>query len=142
MHNKGIGAVYELAKRKKFTTIGIVSVLAKQYDCSFSPFVDFVYCVEDKQWGGYIEANINDNTITKTTTKITTEASEATETSRETTIAALTTTAEITPPSSKKRTATAALSLPILNSKSAKTGIESPETNSPLTLLSPTSQAI
>ena len=48
----GIGAVYELAKQKGFTTLGIVSTLAKKTN-NISPHADFVLYVEDSKWGGY-----------------------------------------------------------------------------------------
>jgi transaldolase len=40
---EGIGAVYELAKRRGFTTTGIVSTQAKKYDAELSPCVDYVF---------------------------------------------------------------------------------------------------
>ena len=52
---EGIGAVYELAKRKGFVTTGIVSSEAKRYDTKLSPFVDHAFYVEDSTWGGFIE---------------------------------------------------------------------------------------
>ena len=52
---EGIGAVYELAKRRGFTTTGIVSTQAKKYDAELSPYVDYVFYVEDTTWGGFIE---------------------------------------------------------------------------------------
>jgi hypothetical protein len=51
----GIGAVYELAKRKGFVTTGIVSAQAMRYDVGLSPHVDHVFYVEDATWGGYLE---------------------------------------------------------------------------------------
>src|SRR5687768_17258244 len=39
---EGIGAIYEVAKRKGFFTAGIVSTQAKQYNVSLSPYVDYV----------------------------------------------------------------------------------------------------
>jgi hypothetical protein len=52
---EGIGAVYEVAKRKGFVTSGIVSVLALQAKVALSPYVDFVFYVEDATWGGYLK---------------------------------------------------------------------------------------
>ena len=52
---EGIGAVYELAKRRGFTTTGIVSTQAKKYDAELSPYVDYVFYVEDVTWGGFVE---------------------------------------------------------------------------------------
>ena len=52
---QGIGAVYELAKRRGFITTGIVSTQAKKYDAELSPYVDYVFYVEDTTWGGFIE---------------------------------------------------------------------------------------
>jgi hypothetical protein len=48
----GIGAVYELAKLKGFTTIGIVSTLARDENVALSPCVDYVFFVKDATWGG------------------------------------------------------------------------------------------
>ena len=48
----GIGAVYELAKRMGFTTIGIVSTQARDQKAELSPCVDLVFYVPDAQWGG------------------------------------------------------------------------------------------
>jgi hypothetical protein len=53
---EGIGAVYELAKRKRFMTTGIVSTQAKQYKVKISPCVDYVFYVEDATWGGFMES--------------------------------------------------------------------------------------
>jgi len=47
-----IGAVYEVAKRKGFTTIGILSKLARDQQVSLSPCVDQIFFVEDSSWGG------------------------------------------------------------------------------------------
>jgi hypothetical protein len=49
---EGIGAVYALAKRKGFTTLGIVSSLACEKGIALSPWVDHVFVVEDASWGG------------------------------------------------------------------------------------------
>ena len=49
---EGIGAVYDLAKSKGFTTAGIVSSQAKENNVPFSPCVDHVFVVEDATWGG------------------------------------------------------------------------------------------
>jgi hypothetical protein len=51
---EGIGAVYELAKRKGFLTTGIVSSQARQYNVKLSPFVDYAFYVEDSAWGGLV----------------------------------------------------------------------------------------
>lgn len=50
----GIGAVYELAKRKGFTTMGIVSSLARDEHVPLSTCVDYVFYVKDAYWGGKI----------------------------------------------------------------------------------------
>jgi hypothetical protein len=50
----GIGAVYELAKRKGFLTTGIVSSQARQHNVKLSPYVDHVFYIEDKSWGGFV----------------------------------------------------------------------------------------
>jgi hypothetical protein len=49
---EGIGAVYAIAKQKGFTTIGIVSSLARDHGVAFSPCVDQVFVVQDTTWGG------------------------------------------------------------------------------------------
>ncbi|HMN47357.1 MAG TPA: hypothetical protein PKE27_22470 [Povalibacter sp.] len=50
----GIGAVYELAKRLGFTTVGIVSSLAQNENEPLANDVDQVFHVKDDQWGGYL----------------------------------------------------------------------------------------
>lgn len=50
----GVGAVYEVAKRKGFTTSGIVSTQAKQDNVALSPWVDIVFYVPDDGWGGFL----------------------------------------------------------------------------------------
>jgi hypothetical protein len=52
---EGIGAIYELAKRKGFVTTGIVSSQVKRYEVTLSPYVDYVFYVEDDTWGGYLK---------------------------------------------------------------------------------------
>lgn len=52
---EGIGAVYELAKRKGFITAGIVSTQAKESKAALSPCVDVVFFVTDTTWGGFLE---------------------------------------------------------------------------------------
>jgi hypothetical protein len=52
---EGIGAVYELAKRKGFVTTGIVSAVAKEHNVTLSPHVDHVFYVEDATWGGKLK---------------------------------------------------------------------------------------
>jgi len=54
---EGVGAVYQLAKGKGFLTTGIVSSQAKQYNAELSPYVDYVFYVEDATWGGFIEGS-------------------------------------------------------------------------------------
>lgn len=51
---EGIGAVYEIAKRKGFTTMGIVSTLARYERVRLSKCVDYVFYVKDSTWGGQI----------------------------------------------------------------------------------------
>lgn len=51
----GIGAVYTLAAERGFTTSGIVSTQAREYDAEISPDVDHVFFIEDSTWGGLIE---------------------------------------------------------------------------------------
>jgi hypothetical protein len=50
----GIGAVYQLAKRRGFATTGIVSMEARRAAAELSPCVDHVFYVEDETWGGYL----------------------------------------------------------------------------------------
>ena len=49
---EGIGKVCELAKAKGFTTIGIVSTLARDEGAPLSSCVDHVFFIPDSQWGG------------------------------------------------------------------------------------------
>jgi hypothetical protein len=51
---EGIGAVYALAKHKGFTTMGIVSTLARDERVALSPCVDYVFFVPDRTWGGQV----------------------------------------------------------------------------------------
>jgi predicted Rossmann-fold nucleotide-binding protein len=50
---EGMGAVYEVAKRKGFLTTGIVSTQAKENNVKLSPCVDVVFYVRDATWGGF-----------------------------------------------------------------------------------------
>jgi len=50
----GIGAVYEIAKQKGFTTMGIVSKLARDERIALSQCVDYVFYVPDHTWGGLV----------------------------------------------------------------------------------------
>jgi hypothetical protein len=52
---EGIGAIYELAKRKGFVTTGIVSSQARRDDVALSQYVDYVFYVKDATWGGYLK---------------------------------------------------------------------------------------
>jgi hypothetical protein len=56
---EGIGAVYEVAKRKGFLTVGIVSTQAKEGKVALSPCVDVVFYVKDATWGGFIPGTAN-----------------------------------------------------------------------------------
>lgn len=49
---EGIGAIYPLAKKMKFTTIGIVSTQASDTNTPISTDVDHVFYVTDASWGG------------------------------------------------------------------------------------------
>ncbi len=49
---EGIGAVYPLAKKRGFTTIGIVSAIAEKEGAKFSQDVDTVFVIADDTWGG------------------------------------------------------------------------------------------
>jgi len=51
---QGIGAVYPMARHRGFTTIGIVSSLARTERVTPSPFVDAVFYIEDRVWGGLL----------------------------------------------------------------------------------------
>ena len=48
----GIGAVYDMAKRKGYSTSGIVSSQAKKENVPLAPCVDHVFYVDDDTWGG------------------------------------------------------------------------------------------
>jgi hypothetical protein len=61
----GIGAVYELAKRKGFATTGIVSSQARQSNMKLSSHVDQVFYVEDPGWGGFLEGTKELSPISK-----------------------------------------------------------------------------
>lgn len=52
---EGIGAVYEIAKQKGFTTMGIVSTLARDEGVTLSKCVDYVFFVKDSTWGGQVQ---------------------------------------------------------------------------------------
>ena len=52
---EGIGAIYEIARHRGFRTTGIVSSQAKKCRAKLSPFVDYVFYVEDDLWGGFME---------------------------------------------------------------------------------------
>ncbi len=54
---EGIGAVYEVAKRRGFMTTGIVSTQARAYDAQLSPCVDHVFFVQDATWGGFLDGS-------------------------------------------------------------------------------------
>ena len=49
---QGIGAAYALARQRGFTTIGIVTRLARDEQVALSPWVDLVFFVADRSWGG------------------------------------------------------------------------------------------
>lgn len=48
----GAGAIYPLAKSMGFTTSGIVSTQALEYQEGISDAVDYICFIEDPQWGG------------------------------------------------------------------------------------------
>jgi hypothetical protein len=50
----GIGAAYEVAKRRGFVTMGIVSTVARDEAVPLSPCVDHVFFVRDSTWGGLL----------------------------------------------------------------------------------------
>lgn len=51
---EGIGAVYAIARRNGFTTMGIVSTLARDESVALSECVDYVFYVKDSTWGGRV----------------------------------------------------------------------------------------
>jgi hypothetical protein len=51
---EGIGAIYTIAKRNGFTTMGIVSTLARDEGVALSACVDYVFYVKDGTWGGLV----------------------------------------------------------------------------------------
>jgi len=51
---EGISAVYDIAKLKGFTTMGIVSTLARDERVALSQCVDYVFFVKDRTWGEQI----------------------------------------------------------------------------------------
>jgi hypothetical protein len=51
----GIGAVYEIAKARGFTTTGIVSTQARDTRAALSAHVDHVFFVSDATWGGFVD---------------------------------------------------------------------------------------
>jgi hypothetical protein len=53
----GIGRVYELAKKRGFTTSGIVSTQARESNATLSPCVDHVFYIRDESWGGFLEGS-------------------------------------------------------------------------------------
>jgi hypothetical protein len=53
--SSGIGVAYEIAKREGFTTSGIVSTQAKESGAVLSSWVDIVFYVGDRTWGGLVE---------------------------------------------------------------------------------------
>ena len=50
----GIGVIYEIAKQKGFTTMGIVSKLVRDEHVPLSRCVDYVFYVPDSTWGGLV----------------------------------------------------------------------------------------
>ncbi|MCA9013890.1 MAG: hypothetical protein R3F41_00375 [Gammaproteobacteria bacterium] len=58
----GIGAAYEVAKQAGFTTLGIVSSKALEERVEVSPYLDYVFFVEDSKWGG----RLDDGTLSPT----------------------------------------------------------------------------
>ncbi len=64
---QGIGAVYAIAKRRGFTTIGIVSTRAREQGMALSRFVDCSFYVIDTTWGGYLPGT---TTLSPTSTAI------------------------------------------------------------------------
>ena len=51
---QGVGAIYDLAKRKGFMTTGIVSTQAREQGVALASDVDHVFYVEDPNWGGVV----------------------------------------------------------------------------------------
>jgi hypothetical protein len=59
----GIGAVYRIAKRLGFDTLGIVSSVAEEEGADFSRDVDTVHMVKDRSWGGLHEGVLSPTSI-------------------------------------------------------------------------------
>jgi hypothetical protein len=53
----GIGAVYEIARRKGFETTGVVSSQARTAGATLAPCAGTVFFVEDASWGGRLEGS-------------------------------------------------------------------------------------
>lgn len=68
---QGIGAVYEIAKRRGFTTTGIVSTQAREQDVALSRFVDCSFYVIDTTWGGFLPGT---TTLSPTSTAMVTSS--------------------------------------------------------------------
>jgi hypothetical protein len=68
----GIGAVYPIAKQRRFSTIGIVSAVAETEKARFSDAVDTIYIISDKEWGG----RRSDGTLSPTSTAMVNAADE------------------------------------------------------------------
>ncbi len=51
---EGLGAAYEVAKEMGFETMGLVSNKFLENGGHYSEFVDHIFIVNDKQWGGYL----------------------------------------------------------------------------------------
>jgi hypothetical protein len=49
---EGIGAVYPMARKRGFRTIGVVSAVAEKEGATFSPYVDTIFVIADDAWGG------------------------------------------------------------------------------------------
>ena len=63
----GIGAVYELAKKKGFETTGIVSSQARGENATIAPCAGTVFFIEDESWGGLLQGT---KTLSPTSTAI------------------------------------------------------------------------
>lgn len=63
----GIGAVYELAKKKGFETTGIVSSQARAGNATIAPCAGTVFFIEDESWGGLLKGT---KTLSPTSTAI------------------------------------------------------------------------
>lgn len=68
---EGIGFIYRLAKQRGFSTTGIVSMQAKRTGATISPYVDRIFYIPDRRWGGYIEGTGKLSLVSDLTVQVT-----------------------------------------------------------------------